>query len=141
MSHRKSAFLSLVFALAGAGAAQAETLSVDLRAVRSASGQVQLDVYGADRRRAAHKRLPARPGNARIDFPGLRAGSYVVYIYHDENGNGRLDTGGLLGLPTEGYAFSNDAPIRMGPPSIRAMTVVVPAGGQATTRATMRYRR
>jgi uncharacterized protein (DUF2141 family) len=65
----------------------------------------------------------------------------VVYVYHDENGNGKLDTGGLLGLPTEGYAFSNDAPARFGPPAIKAMTVIVPRSGTAETPATMRYRK
>lgn len=141
MFRRKTTLISIGLASTLAAPARAETLSVDLRAVRSSAGEVQLDLFGEDRHRVARKRVPARPGSLLIDFPGLRPGAYIVYVYHDENGNGRLDTGGLLGMPIEGYAFSNDAPIRMGPPSVREMTVRVPAGGQAVTRATMRYRR
>ena len=36
--------------------------------------------------------------------------------YHDENGNGKLDTN-FLGIPSEGVAASNDAKGTMGPPS------------------------
>lgn len=121
--------------------AQAETLSVQLRNIRSAGGEIQLDLYTLDRKRAGKKRVVARPGTMRVDFEGLAPGAYGVYVYHDENGNRKLDTGGLLGLPIEGYAFSNDAPVRFGPPSIDALKVVLPKGGTAVTIATMKYRK
>jgi uncharacterized protein (DUF2141 family) len=37
-------------------------------------------------------------------------------VFHDENGNGEFDQG-FLGIPLEGYAFSNGARVFLGPPS------------------------
>ena len=51
----------------------------------------------------------------------------VVPLYNDENMNGKLDTN-WLGIPTEGYGFSNDAKGMLGPPSFSAASF--PYGGQ-----------
>ncbi|WP_332310825.1 DUF2141 domain-containing protein [Novosphingobium aquimarinum] len=57
------------------------------------------------------------PAHARVelDFGAVPRGRYAISIVHDENGNGKLDK--RLMMPREGYGFSNDAPVRMGPPS------------------------
>lgn len=49
-------------------------------------------------------------------FEKLPKGDYAIAAYHDENSNGRLDTN-VIGIPTEGYAFSNNPRTTMGPPS------------------------
>ena len=56
---------------------------------------------------------------ARCDFEDIPPGTYAIAVVHDENMNGKLDTN-LLGIPTEGYAFSNDAKGLFGPPSFSA---------------------
>jgi uncharacterized protein (DUF2141 family) len=38
----------------------------------------------------------------------LDYGDYAIAVYQDLNGNGKLDTGGLLGMPQEPYCFSNN---------------------------------
>lgn len=55
---------------------------------------------------------------ARLDFGTVPQGRYAVSLIHDENGNGKLDT--RLMIPREGYGFSRDAAVRMGPPSFRS---------------------
>lgn len=51
-----------------------------------------------------------------FDFTGVAPGRYAIALLHDENGNGKADK--ALGmLPKEGFGFSHDAPLRMGPPS------------------------
>jgi uncharacterized protein (DUF2141 family) len=47
-------------------------------------------------------------GKAKHDFKGVLFGEYAVTVYHDENGNGKLDKG-LFGKPLELYGFSNNA--------------------------------
>ena len=44
---------------------------------------------------------------ARCDFEGLHSGTYALVVLHDENMNGKIDTN-WLGVPKEGYGFSND---------------------------------
>jgi uncharacterized protein (DUF2141 family) len=56
---------------------------------------------------------------ARCDFEDIPPGRYALAVIHDENMNGRLDTN-RLGVPTEGYGFSNDAKAFLSAPSFRA---------------------
>ncbi|MGH7020451.1 MAG: DUF2141 domain-containing protein, partial [Brevundimonas sp.] len=44
----------------------------------------------------------------------LPAGAYGVKAFHDVNGNGKMDTN-PFGMPTEPFAFSNNAVGNMGP--------------------------
>jgi uncharacterized protein (DUF2141 family) len=60
-----------------------------------------------------------RKSQARCDFEDIPPGTYAIAVVHDENMNGKLDTN-LLGIPTEGYAFSNDAKGLLGAPSFSA---------------------
>ncbi|MFA8342763.1 MAG: DUF2141 domain-containing protein [Rhodothermaceae bacterium] len=56
---------------------------------------------------------------ASFTFKDLPYGEYAIKLYHDENSNRLLDTG-LFGIPTEGYAFSNNASGFMGPATYNA---------------------
>jgi uncharacterized protein (DUF2141 family) len=56
----------------------------------------------------------------RCDFLDIPAGTYTLVIVHDENMSSKLDTN-WLGIPTEGYGFSNDAKVMLGPPSFSYM--------------------
>ncbi|MFA4891923.1 DUF2141 domain-containing protein [Brevundimonas sp.] len=47
-------------------------------------------------------------------FENLPAGDYAVKAFHDVDGDGQMDTN-PFGLPTEPYAFSNNAVGNMGP--------------------------
>ena len=70
-------------------------------------------------------------------FDPVAAGTYAVACFHDENKNGKLDTG-LFGIPTEGTVASNHAKGFMGPPSFadaRFRFLAVPA----ELRSTMGY--
>jgi uncharacterized protein (DUF2141 family) len=49
-------------------------------------------------------------------FEGLPPGDYAVKTFHDVNGDGRMNTT-PFGMPTEPYAFSNNAVGNMGPAS------------------------
>jgi uncharacterized protein (DUF2141 family) len=45
---------------------------------------------------------------AQVIFENLPYGSYGVSLYHDENGNGKMDKN-VMGIPKEAYGFSNNA--------------------------------
>lgn len=85
-----------------------------------------------DARRAV---VPAK-GHVLIDFGTVPDGRYAVSLFHDENANGKLDK--ALMLPREGYGFSRDAPVRMGPPSFEKAAFVL-AGRDAALAIQMRY--
>ncbi len=47
-------------------------------------------------------------------FKNVPFGIYAIKIFHDENNNGKLDFN-LMGIPSEGYGFSNNASGFFGP--------------------------
>jgi len=63
--------------------------------------------------------IKVRHTQARCDFEDIPPGKYALAVIHDENMNGKLDTTGL-GLPTEGYGFSNDVKGLFGAPAFSA---------------------
>jgi len=63
--------------------------------------------------------IKIRKDQARCDFEDIPPGTYAMAVIHDENMNGKLDAN-WLGIPTEGYGFSNDAKAVVGAPSFSA---------------------
>lgn len=58
-------------------------------------------------------------GRAVCRFDGVPADRYAAAVFHDEDGDRKLRK--VLGLPREGYGFSNDAkPGSFGPPKFAA---------------------
>ncbi|RJY09514.1 DUF2141 domain-containing protein [Aurantiacibacter aquimixticola] len=76
-------------------------------------------------------------GEARqLRFRNVAPGTYAIALLHDENGNGRADR--ALGMmPKEGFGFSRDAPVRMGPPDFEDAAIVV---NSSPSRQTIRMR-
>ena len=62
-----------------------------------------------------------------LDFGTVAEGRYAIALIHDENGNGKLDK--RLMIPREGFGFSKDAPVMMGPP--RFDSAAFPVGSTA----------
>jgi len=63
--------------------------------------------------------LKIRETQATCDFEGIPPGRYALAVIHDQNMNGKLDTN-ILGIPTEGYGFSNDVKAFLRAPSFSA---------------------
>ena len=145
----RAAVVLLLFALlaatgAAAAAAAAETpappastsatLVVEVEGLKDEKGKLHASLYASEEgfptkpeKALRHVDVPIVAGRARVVFEGLTPGGYAVAAYHDENGDGKLDTG-FLGIPTEGLASSNDAKGFMGPPSFEKARVEIGPG-------------
>lgn len=106
---------------------------------RKVAGNVTFTVYGDDP--TVFLKHAGSIGIVRVPLTASRAeacvavnvpGGYAIAIYHDENDNHHFDRT-LLGLPAEGYGFSNDAPTFLGPPAFAQARIAVPAGGMRVT--------
>lgn len=54
-----------------------------------------------------------------LAFKGVKPGRYAIALLHDENSNNKADM--VLGMmPKEGFGFSRDAKVRMGPPKFKS---------------------
>lgn len=63
----------------------------------------------------SHRMTVPASGTVVLHFEGVRPGTYAIALLHDENENGRADRA-LTMIPREGFGFSRDAPVRLGPP-------------------------
>lgn len=96
---------------------------ITVKNVKSSKGLVTVDLHddnpdtwlkkGA---RLGRVRVPAVEGETKICLPVEKPGTYAFALYHDRDGNKKLNKN-WIGLPSEPYGVSNDAPIRLGPPS------------------------
>jgi uncharacterized protein (DUF2141 family) len=81
--------------------------------------------------------IKVRKAQARCDFEDIPPGTYAIAVIHDENSNGKLDTN-WLGVPTEGYGFSNDAKAFLGAPAFSAARFAYD-GGNLDLTITLHY--
>ncbi|GAB2511615.1 DUF2141 domain-containing protein [Lysobacter humi (ex Lee et al. 2017)] len=100
--------LALLFGLP----CHAGDLTVQLTDIRATTGTLQVALVDAPGFGGQARPLQGTGGPASGDaqafvFRDVAPGRYAVMVIHDENGNGRLDTN-MLGMPTEGYGFSNN---------------------------------
>jgi len=133
------AILGMLLVAADPPATGGATLTIQVEGLKDDRGTVHASLY------ASEDGFPTRPekalrqvdvkiegGRARVVFEGIPPGGYAVAAYHDENGDGKLDTG-FLGIPSEGLASSNDAKGFMGPPSFEKARVEVGPGENRIT--------
>ena len=117
-------------------------MSVTITGLRSSKGQIlaclttRADAFPdcAGDPAAKHLAVPVSAA-ANLDFGPVAPGHYAISVIHDENGNGRLDK--RLIVPIEGYGFSNDAAVMMGPPRFTSAAFVV---GSQSEHLTIRMR-
>ena len=120
-------------------------LYVNVHNVRAAQGLVAVTLYADDPSRFLARRgslyvgrVPARAGTTRVCIHLPSTGVYALGIYHDADANRRFNRN-AIGLPAEGFGFSNDAPTLFGLPRFRAVRLNVPRSGFETS-VRMRYR-
>lgn len=151
-------FAALTSALAGGATASADPspppgctgtpsdtwLTVVAQGMRSGNGLLAITLYADNPRKFLVARgslyvgrVNAHAGSTQgcIFLPG--AGVYAIALYHDENGNQKFDRTGI-GLPAEGYGFSNNPATLAGLPSFRSVRLNVARTG-LTTRIQMKY--
>ncbi len=126
-------------ACAAAEAPAGPRLQVTVTGARKVAGNITITVYGprpeaflARGGRLARQRILLRGTSAEACFALSEVGDYAIAVYHDENNDHDFNRT-LIGMPAEGYGFSNDAPALIGAPSFEAVRLTVPAGGSQMT--------
>lgn len=122
--------------------ALAGDLTVTFIGVRSDKGKFSAGLYGEnddwpDGKTFLQVDLPPLPGDVTYVFKDLPPGRYAISGFHDENDNGLFDTN-FIGMPKEGFVFSNDAKPGLAPPSFQAAAFEV-GRGPATASMHLEY--
>jgi uncharacterized protein (DUF2141 family) len=113
------------------------TITVD--GVRNAQGQITTTIYADKPERFLVKngslyvvRTPTVAGATRFCVFLPQTGVYAIAVYHDEDMSGTINRGGVLGIPTEGFGFSNNPPTLASLPTFRSVRIAVPKTNLAT---------
>lgn len=85
----------------------------------------------------AHSLIVAASKSVTFTFRDVKPGRYAIALLHDENNNGKADRA-LMMMPKEGFGFSRDAKVRMGPPKFKNAAFDVTAQDQSQS-IRMRY--
>lgn len=130
--------------LGGATEADGARIQVKVTDLRNADGVVRACITRdpkafPDCDKGAVAEVVAMPdgSTASLSFGGIAPGRYAIVLLHDENNNRKMDRA-LMMMPKEGYGFSRDAKVRMGPPKFRDAVFDVTTQDQAQT-IRMRY--
>lgn len=121
---------ALLASVAVSSAVSAATLHVKIDGVASGKGKLRVAVCDESafmKKCGIGALVPAHTGSVTVDVPDVPAGNWAVMAYHDENDNQKLDRN-ELGIPSEGYGFSNGASAKYGPPPFKQAAVSVGAG-------------
>lgn len=125
------------------GEPSATRLNVVVENVRSAHGLMAVTLYPDDPNRfLVHHgslfvaRVPARAPVTRLCLYVPHPGAYGVAVYHDEDSNHKLTRN--LGLPAEGFGFSNNPATPMGIPRFNEVRMPI-SHTNAETRIRLTY--
>lgn len=128
------AAVAMILALPATG--WSADLELKVENVKEPVGDLRIGLYASaeDYRKTAVKEFqaPASANPVVIRMAGLAAGDYAIAIYHDRNGNQKLDSN-LLGIPKEPYGFSGSARNLAGPATWQQARFSLPAEGGAVT--------
>lgn len=137
MTARTFAFL-VVVSLAGFNACAAD-LTITVTDLRNANGSLGVSVvnsaagWSGEAQPVERKLLPIQGSDVTFRLTDLPPGEYAVSVMHDENGNGKLDAN-FMGMPTEGYGFSNNPKVLRKPTYEEARFQLAAEGGAITIR-------
>jgi uncharacterized protein (DUF2141 family) len=117
--------------------AEAATLTISFTDIEAPKGRIMLALFegaaGYNGGKPVHGAAIEVTGTtASTVITGLAPGQYGVKLFHDVNGNGKMDTN-PFGMPVEPFAFSNSAKGNMGPASWDAAAFEVKPGTNAHT--------
>jgi uncharacterized protein (DUF2141 family) len=110
-----------------------QTLTVELKNVRpELGGSIYMQLVDSHDKAVEKVIRPTSERNLIFTFKNLKSGSYAVRVFHDQNNNGKLDTG-IFGQPIEGWGVSNDARGFMSAPPFKKMLIDVVGKDVKTT--------
>lgn len=88
-------------------------LTLNISNIKSKKGFLEVGLFNKEKgflkenNQFLKKKIKVSGLNTKITFSNLPKGDYAIAVYHDANGNNICDTN-ILGIPTEGYGFSNN---------------------------------
>jgi uncharacterized protein (DUF2141 family) len=133
-----------LFSISSAEAGYTGNLEIKLNSLKNTKGRICLTVFSGPKGFPAGGKGSSLKSSrciaaksATVTFTNLPLGNYAIAAIHDSNSDGKLNTS-PLGVPSEGFGFSNNPPLRFGPASFADSQVFV-SGTKTVVQIQMRY--
>jgi uncharacterized protein (DUF2141 family) len=98
-------------------------LQVTVTQIKGLKGDIIVGIFDNDKdflkKPIEAKTTKASADSITVVFENIKPGKYAVSVIHDANKNQDLDKN-KLGIPKEGFGFSNDAMGALGPPAFES---------------------
>jgi uncharacterized protein (DUF2141 family) len=131
---RTTILLSSLLWLAVMAQAQ-NNLEVKIDNIKNDNGDILIGLYSNSQnypRKVSDGRIvKASKEGVIVSFHDLKPGPYAISVMHDENSNKDMDQN-KIGIPKEGFGFSNNARISLGPPSFDKVKFDIQPGTKDT---------
>jgi uncharacterized protein (DUF2141 family) len=119
------------------------TLEVKIANIKNDKGDILIGLYSDGqnfpRKTSDGRIVKASKDGVIVEFHDLKPGPYAVSVLHDENSNKDMDQS-KIGIPKEGYGFSNNAKGSLGPPSFnKAKFQLLPGQKNTAISIDLRY--
>ena len=119
-------------------------LTVEINGLRNQNGIVCLTLFSGEEGfpnqsncAIASHCVEAKDASVSATFEQLSPGEYAVAVIHDDNEDGKLNTG-LFGIPKEGFGFSRNPRIGMSAPKFEETAISV-SGENTKIKIEMNY--
>jgi uncharacterized protein (DUF2141 family) len=90
------------------------TLGIKITELKNDKGVIMLQLFDENEKVIGQEKGEIKDNKCIITFRDLKPGKYAVRYFHDEDLSGVMETN-MLGIPKEGYGFSNNAAGPFGP--------------------------
>jgi uncharacterized protein (DUF2141 family) len=112
---------------------QNQNVMVVIKNIRNDKGTVAAALYQSHeeflKKTWQSRSAASRKGEVQLVFENIPPGEYAISVMHDVNNNGELDKN-AMGIPKEGFGFSNDAAGTFGPPGFDKAKFILPREGE-----------
>lgn len=95
-------------------------LTIEITELKNSDGEILLELSDAEKNTIKEISQEILNDKCIITIENLSPGEYTFKYFHDANSNKKMDTN-FIGMPKEGFGFSNNAMGMFGPPSHRKM--------------------
>jgi uncharacterized protein (DUF2141 family) len=130
----KTALILFMLMLASISQQNSATLTVKVTGFKSEKGVVRALLFNSENGFPEATEKAIRSASVKIvgtqaefDFENLPPGRYAISLFHDSQNTGKLRTN-LVGIPRDGYGFSNNSMGTFGPPSFKDASFQITAG-------------
>ena len=124
--------------------AENQSLTVTFTDLQSSDGKVLVTIFKGkegytQQKPYLTKSLDIEKNVAVWKLDTIPAGEYIIAAVHDENINGKMDFSETTRMPEEGFAFSNNAQPKIGPPNPDEMCFTIKQNENAAQTIKMVY--